>query len=39
MKNLLMTAANKGIGFETPKQLAQLQYFVFFVCWEDQMPW
>ncbi len=24
MKNVLITAANKGIGFETAKQLAQL---------------
>ena len=29
MKKVLITGANKGIGFETAKQMAQLGYFVY----------
>ena len=29
MKTVFITGANKGIGFETAKQLAQLGYFVY----------
>jgi NAD(P)-dependent dehydrogenase (short-subunit alcohol dehydrogenase family) len=32
MKDILITGAYKGIGFETAKQLAQLRYFVFLGC-------
>ncbi len=29
MKNVLITGANKGIGFETAKQMAELGYYVY----------
>ncbi len=29
MKTVLITGANKGIGFETAKQMTQLGYFVY----------
>jgi len=29
MKTVLITEANKGIGFETATQLTQLDYFVY----------
>ncbi len=29
MKNVLITGANQGIGFETAKQLAKLGYYVY----------
>jgi NAD(P)-dependent dehydrogenase (short-subunit alcohol dehydrogenase family) len=32
MKTTLITGANKGIGFETAKQMAQLGYFVYMGC-------
>lgn len=32
MKVALVTGANKGIGFETAKQLAQLGNFVYLGC-------
>ncbi|UGU15460.1 SDR family oxidoreductase [Sinomicrobium kalidii] len=32
MKNVLITGANKGIGFEVAKKMAELGYFVFLGC-------
>ena len=32
MKTVFITGANKGIGFETTQQLAQLNYFVYLGC-------
>jgi NADP-dependent 3-hydroxy acid dehydrogenase YdfG len=32
MKNVMITGANKGTGFETAKQLAQVGYFIFLGC-------
>lgn len=29
MKNVLITGANTGVGFETAKQMAELGYYVF----------
>lgn len=32
MKNVVVTGANKGIGFEVAKQMAELGYFVYLGC-------
>lgn len=32
MKTVLVTGANKGIGFETARQMARMGYFVFLGC-------
>ncbi|HLY71417.1 MAG TPA: SDR family NAD(P)-dependent oxidoreductase [Puia sp.] len=36
MKNVMITGANKGIGLETAKQLAQLGYYVFLGIRDEQ---
>lgn len=36
MKKVLITGANKGIGFEVAKQMAQLGYFVYLGCRDEQ---
>jgi len=36
MKNVLITGANKGIGFEVAKQMAQLGYYVYLGCRDGQ---
>jgi NAD(P)-dependent dehydrogenase (short-subunit alcohol dehydrogenase family) len=36
MINVLVTGANKGIGFEVAKQMAELGYFVYLGCRSEQ---
>jgi NAD(P)-dependent dehydrogenase (short-subunit alcohol dehydrogenase family) len=36
MKNVVITGANKGIGFEVAKQMAELGYFVYLGCRNEQ---
>ena len=36
MKNVLITGANKGIGFEVAKQMAQLGYYVYLGSRDEQ---
>lgn len=36
MKKVFITGANQGIGFETAKQLAQLNYFVYLGCRNEE---
>src|SRR5580658_3636974 len=36
MKNVVVTGANKGIGFEVAKQMAEGGYFVYLGCRNEQ---
>jgi len=36
MKHVLITGANKGIGFEVAKKMAQLGYYVYLGCRDEQ---
>jgi NAD(P)-dependent dehydrogenase (short-subunit alcohol dehydrogenase family) len=36
MKNVVVTGANKGIGFEVAKQMAEAGYFVYLGCRNEQ---
>jgi NAD(P)-dependent dehydrogenase (short-subunit alcohol dehydrogenase family) len=36
MINVVVTGANKGIGFEVAKQMAELGYFVYLGCRNEQ---
>jgi len=36
MKNVVVTGANKGIGFEVAKQMAELGHFVYLGCRNEQ---